>query len=101
MPPAAAAAPADGASAATSAADLAVFPWLAFRDDAVVPAPPAPPADAAHEDDDLCVCCLDAPRDTPLAGCAAAHAPVMCAACVALLLARATPACPLCRAPVA
>jgi hypothetical protein len=26
-------------------------------------------ADEAHEDDELCVCCLDAPRDTPMSGC--------------------------------
>jgi hypothetical protein len=58
-------------------------------------------ADEAHEDDALCICCLDAERDTPLAGCGAAHPPVMCAACAVLLLQRPSPLCPLCRAPAA
>jgi hypothetical protein len=83
-----------------------LFPWMALH--AAPAAPPAaaalalPPSheDEAHEDDGLCVCCLDAERDTPLAGCADAHPPVMCAACAVLLCARAAPACPLCRAPV-
>jgi hypothetical protein len=95
-----------------SSEELCVFPWLAFREDAcsasaapLAPAAAPPPhatsgGDAPHEDDELCVVCLDAPRDTPLAGCAAVHAPVLCAACVARLLAGAAPACPLCRAPV-
>ena len=49
----------------------------------------------AHEDDPLCVVCLDAPRDTALACCGTAHQPLLCAHCAALL-ARASggPVCP-------
>jgi hypothetical protein len=60
----------------------------------------AAPVDAPHEDDDLCVCCLDAERDTPLSGCVGVHPPAVCAGCAALLLHAAAPACPLCRAPI-
>jgi hypothetical protein len=56
--------------------------------------------DEAHEDDLLCLICLDAPRDTPLPCCAAAHAPVLCAPCAVRLCARERLACPLCRSPV-
>jgi hypothetical protein len=56
--------------------------------------------DDDDDDDALCVCCLDAARDTPLPGCAAAHAPVLCAPCAVAVCARAGPTCPLCRAPV-
>ena len=74
-----------------------LFPWLALQ-----PAQePAQPADAPHEDDDLCVICLDEPRNTPLAGCAALHPPALCRGCAVQLLAGATPVCPLCRAPAA
>ena len=54
-------------------------------------------ADPAHEDDELCVVCLDAPRDTALACCGAAHPPLLCADCAAALLARSSggPACPV------
>ena len=88
----------------------ALFPWLNLSADAAPAAPrpsAQPPAiavaitDETHEDDHLCVVCLDAPRDTPLPGCADAHPVVLCAACVARLLAAAAPACPLCRAPAA
>jgi hypothetical protein len=60
-------------------------------------------ASPAHEDDSLCVVCLDAPRDTALAACAAMHAPVLCADCAAKLLARASggPVCPWCGTPQA
>jgi hypothetical protein len=85
----------------TDAEIAARFPRMALRDEPPPAAPAAamPCVDAPHEDDELCVCCLDAPRDTPLAGCAAAHAPVVCAGCAGQLLAGAAPACPLCRAP--
>jgi hypothetical protein len=108
-------------AAMSDAALASLFPWLAMHDEplplpaapslapvAAAPAAPAaapePPsaavcADEAHEDDALCVCCLDEPRDTALAGCGDAHAPVMCAACAQLLLQRPSPLCPLCRAP--
>ena len=83
----------------------ALFPWLGLGDVAPAPPPPArapspPPAaaDEAHEDDHLCVVCLDGPRDASLPGCAGAHADVLCAACAAVLFARQAP-CPLCRAP--
>ncbi len=90
----------------------AIFLWMALHDAAPRPPPPrqqpqqqapqlAPAADAPHEDDGLCVCCLDAARDTALPGCAGAHPPAVCAACAALLLHAAAPACPLCRAPLA
>ena len=79
----------------TPDAELAVlFPWLGLGD----VAPPLAAADEAHEDDHLCVVCLDGPRDTSLPGCAAVHADVLCAGCAAALLARHKP-CPLCRAP--
>jgi hypothetical protein len=58
-------------------------------------------ADEAHEDDELCVCCLDAPRDTPLSGCVGVHPPAVCAFCAARLLSGPAPSCPLCRAPAA
>jgi hypothetical protein len=81
----------------------ALFPWLGLYPAADVASPPpaAPPPheDAPHEDDALCVVCLDAPRNASLPGCAGAHADVLCGRCVAKLLARASPACPLCRAP--
>jgi hypothetical protein len=81
--------------AAASAVDI--FPWLAVAD---TPAPAAlQPADVAHEVDALCVICLDAERDTPLPGCAAAHAAVLCSGCAARVLLAAAPTCPLCRAP--
>lgn len=84
-------------SAAASALAVDLFPWLAMAD---TPAPAAlQPADAAHEDDALCVICLDAERDTPLPGCAAAHAAVLCGGCAARVLLAAAPTCPLCRAP--
>lgn len=58
------------------------------------------PADAPHEDDDLCVICLNSERDTALAGCATAHPPALCAGCARRLLAAGgVPVCPLCRAP--
>ena len=51
----------------------------------------------AHEDDELCIVCLDAPRDTALECCGAAHPPLLCADCAAALLARSSggPACPV------
>jgi hypothetical protein len=87
----------------SDAALAAIFPWMALHDAAPVHNPQqraGAVVDAAHEDDTLCVCCLDAERDTPLPGCAGAHPPVMCGACAVVLCARASPACPLCRAPV-
>ena len=75
-----------------------LFPWLAQG------SPPSEPAglfaDMAHEDDGLCVVCLDEQRSTALPGCADAHPPVLCAGCVALLRHGNAPACPLCRAPL-
>jgi hypothetical protein len=72
---------------------------VAHRDRQLTDALVAPPTDEPHKDDDLCVCCLDQPRDTALPGCAPAHPPVMCAACVVMLMSGAAPpACPLCRA---
>ena len=93
---------------AASTADAALeelFPWLAL--DAAAPARVPPPAvrgsaDVAHEDDGLCIVCLDADRDTPLPGCAGKHAPVLCAACAVAVCARAaSAACPWCDAPCA
>jgi hypothetical protein len=84
-----------------------LFPWLSLADasddgSSQAGAPPAMPEDAPHEDDEMCVICLDAPRDTPLAGCGHAHPAVLCADCARRLLAAAgAPACPLCRAPAA
>ena len=72
-----------------------LFPWLTVQTAQV----PAQPADAAHEDDDLCVICLDEPRQMALSGCAAAHPPALCRGCAAQVLAGAAPVCPLCRAP--
>ena len=80
---------------ASSAADE-LFPWLAQGS----PEPAGPFADVAHDDDGLCIVCLDEPRSTALPGCADAHAPVLCAGCVALLRRGNAPACPLCRAPL-
>ena len=80
---------------ASSAADE-LFPWLAQGS----PEPAGPFADVAHDDDGLCIVCLDEPRSTALPGCADAHAPVLCAGCVALLRRGNAPACPLCRAPI-
>ena len=94
-------------SAAAAAAE-ALFPWLSLADapggtpTGAAPAPPAVPEDTPHEDDHLCVICLDAPRDTLLAGCADTHPAALCADCARRLLAAggAQPAvCPLCRAP--
>ena len=89
--PAAAAVPEPGAAIEE------LFPWLALGD--------ATPAeqDAAHEDDGLCIICLDAERSTPLPGCADAHAPVLCATCAAAMCARAAQqaVCPWCSAPCA
>ena len=53
--------------------------------------------DVPHEDDDLCVVCLDGPREAVLGSCA--HPPALCCFCVARLLATDAPTCPLCRAP--
>ena len=91
----------------SAAAVEALFPWLSMADEAAPAAESqhevaAPAVDAPHEDDDLCVICLDAPRDTPLAGCAYRHPAALCADCARRLLAPggAQPAvCPLCRAP--
>lgn len=53
-------------------------------------------------DDELCVCCLDAARDTPLAACAAMHAPVLCGPCAARIATLgAKPSCPWCNTPIA
>jgi hypothetical protein len=87
----------------TSDVELAsLFPWMALHSAPPPPPPPPPPpaVDESHEDDALCVCCLDAPRDTPLVGCGGAHPPCVCADCAALLKTAAAPACPLCRAPL-
>jgi len=68
------------AAASSDAADaVAALAGLELNDD-------PPPA---HEDDALCIVCLDAPRDTALACCGAAHPPLLCADCAAALLARA------------
>ena len=74
-----------------------LFPWLALGDAAPCE------QDAAHEDDGLCIICLDAERSTPLPGCADAHAPVLCATCAAAMCARAAQqaVCPWCSAPCA
>ena len=88
----------------------ALFPGLSLASASPAAPPSAPqPAgvanagtadDSAHEDDALCICCLDSPRDTALPGCAGAHADVLCAPCAALLCDRPAPVCPLCREPV-
>jgi hypothetical protein len=106
---AACATPASHAAPARADAAIAeLFPWLSMQDEQKPAQPKAPPAkpaapivDAPHEDDDLCVICLDEPRDTPLAGCGAAHPPALCSACAARVLTAAAPVCPLCRAPTA
>ena len=54
--------------------------------------------DAAHEDDHLCIVCLDEPRTTALDFCGGGHMPVMCAECTVKVLATAKPECPLCGA---
>lgn len=91
--------PAASEAHAAPSADAALaelFPWLS------VGPPAAQRSDPAHEDDALCIICLDADRDTPLPGCAAAHAPVLCAACAVAVCARAAKAvCPWCDAPCA
>jgi hypothetical protein len=77
------------AASSDAAADTeAALAGLGLNDD-------PPPA---HEDDALCIVCLDAPRDTALACCGAAHPPLLCADCAAALLARANggpAACPV------
>ena len=96
VPPSPAPAPPPAAQQLAAPSFESLFPWL------VVPEAPRPalvPLDAPHEDDLLCVCCLDAPRDTALAGCAGVHADAVCSDCAALLLSRPLPSCPLCRAP--
>jgi hypothetical protein len=78
------------AKAAAAVADAgASLAGLELNDDRI--------AAPAHEDDDLCIVCLDAPRDTALACCGDAHPPLLCADCAAALLARASggPACPV------
>ena len=61
--------------------------------------------EATHEDEGLCIVCLDAPADTSLPGCDGAHAVVLCAPCAVRIVAVPAPAraggacCPLCRAP--
>jgi hypothetical protein len=95
--PAMRSAPAAHAAAATPAPPAAKQSIIA---PAVLPPPTSAPCDAPHEDDALCVCCLDEPRDTALPGCGAAHPPVMCAGCAVRLLARAVPTCPVCRRPL-
>ena len=95
VPPSPAPAPPPAAQQLAAPSFESLFPWL------VVPEAPRPalvPLDAPHEDDLLCVCCLDAPRDTALAGCAGVHADAVCSDCAALLLSRPLPSCPLCRA---
>ena len=80
------------AKAAAAAAEAgAALAGLELGDDNSSAAAPA------HEDDELCIVCLDAPRDTALACCGAAHPPLLCAECAAALLARAGggPACPV------
>ena len=90
--------PAPPMARATSAVEE-LFPWLAVHDSP--PSQPAGPlADAAHEDDELCLVCLDEPRSVALPGCGDAHPPVLCAGCVAWLRRSNAPACPLCRAPL-
>jgi hypothetical protein len=90
---------ADAAPLTSEAQLAALFPWMALRDEPLPAPTPQQPQDEAHEDDGLCICCLDAPRDTALPGCAGAHPPAVCGGCAALLLSAAAPACPLCRAP--
>jgi hypothetical protein len=85
--------------ARTPSAVEELFPWLAVHDSP--PSTPAGPlADAAHEDDELCLVCLDEPRSVALPGCGGAHPPVLCAGCVAWLRRSNAPTCPLCRAPL-
>ena len=88
----AAAAAASGEAAAAEAG--AALAELDLSGDTVTA---AAAASDAHEDDCLCVVCLDAPRDTALKCCGAAHPAVLCGSCAALLLARVQgkPACPL------
>jgi len=71
-----------------------LFPWLAMADAAPPPAPPAP-----HEDEGLCVACLDAPACVQLKGCAELHPPALCAACERVMRQQGDTRCPLCRAP--
>jgi len=77
----------------------ALFPWLAQpqSEPASPPAsqPPPPPPDARHEDDGICIICLDNERSSALPNCA--HPPVLCGGCLALVLSKPQPRrCPLC-----
>ena len=91
--------PESGVSAEELIAEL--FPHLRLRDDTAGPAPAAAAAPPAEPDDDeLCVCCMDAPRDTALRACADKHAPVLCAACAASVLVQGSKVCPWCSTPV-
>ena len=92
-------------SAEAAATPESLFPWLSLVDapgESPTGYSSVMPEDAPHEDDHLCVICLDAPRDTSLAGCADKHPAALCATCARRLLTAggAQPAaCPLCRAP--
>jgi hypothetical protein len=91
--------PAIGVSAEDLIAEL--FPHLRLRGETAGPAPAAAAAPAAElDDDELCVCCMDAPRDTALRACADKHAPVLCAACAASVLVQGSKVCPWCSTPL-
>jgi hypothetical protein len=55
------------------------------------------PAADAHEDDGLCIVCLDEPGEVAF-GPLCSHLPCLCSGCAVLLAARGTTQCPLCRA---
>jgi hypothetical protein len=57
----------------------------------------AGPSDAAHEDDGLCIVCLDESGEQAF-GPLCSHPPCLCSGCAAQLAARGTTQCPLCRA---
>ena len=91
--------PESGVSAEDLMAEL--FPHLRLQGETIAgPAPAAAAAPPAELDDDMCVICMDAPRDTPLAACADRHAPVLCGACAASVLVQGSRVCPWCSTPL-
>ena len=90
--------PAPSAQSSPSDADLAeLFPWLAVGADAE--AGGGGGSEPGDVDDACCIVCLDAPRDTALAGCAGVHDPMLCAACAVAVTTSARAACLWCGAP--
>ena len=78
-----------------------LFPHLRLQGETIAsPADAAAAAPPAELDDDMCVICMDAPRDTPLAACADRHAAVLCAACAANVLVQGSKVCPWCGTPL-